>query len=94
MNLEPRRWALFTLFSLLLIPIAVFLGGWFLAGPYEGNAGVFGLTGSIYGDAIAGKPSALVLLAAPVLLIIIWKSAFLLRAQITNRARAAAGTQE
>jgi uncharacterized membrane protein len=93
MNLKPRRWVIFTLFSLLLIPIVVFLGGWFLAGPYEGNASVFGLMGSIYGDAIAGKSSALVLLASPMLLIFIWKSAFFLHAQITNRARATAGSQ-
>ncbi len=46
--------------------------GGLLAGPYEGERGLFGMTASIYGDALTGHLSAWILLFAPLLLVGIW----------------------
>ena len=83
-----RVWLIFLLFSVILVPIVVFLGGLLLAGPYEGNGGVFGLMGVIYRDALTGHASALLLLSSPLLLVGGWLAAFWLRRNIIRRQTA------
>jgi len=70
-----RQWLLLAVFSAILVPIAVFLGGLLVAGSYEGDAGFFGLTGGIYADAMSGSLSALILLFSPLLLVLVWQLA-------------------
>jgi len=77
-----RLWLIFAVFSVALVPTIVFLGGWWLAGPYQGTNGVFGMMGAMYRDALAGHLSALVLLFGPLLLAAIWIIAFWLRRSI------------
>lgn len=85
-----KGWLLVGLLTSILVPIGVFLGGWFLAGPYEGDGGVFGLMGVIYRDALTGKPAALLLLSAPLILVGIWLISFKLHRSITAHTPAAA----
>lgn len=70
-----RQWLLLAAFSVVMVPTGVFLGGLLVAGPYEGNAGFFGLAGGIYTDALTGHFSALLLLFSPLLLVLIWQLA-------------------
>jgi hypothetical protein len=70
--------------SIVLVPSIVFLGGLWLAGPYEGENGVLGMLGHIYTDALSGKLSALLLLLGPLLLILLWQVAFASRRHIIN----------
>lgn len=74
-----RGWLLLTLLSILLVPLLVYLGGTLLAGPYEGERGLAGLVSSVWRDGLSGRITALLLLFGPVLLVIIWRLAFLLR---------------
>lgn len=78
-----RLWLIYTVFSLALVPVVVFLGGWWLAGPYEGEGGVFSMMGQIYRDALTGHAGALLMLLAPLLLVAIWQGAFWLRSGIS-----------
>ena len=78
MKLRPTGWILFTLLSILTLPILIFLVGRLLAGPYEGKVGLLGLMGNIYLDAILGKPGAWLILLAPLILIAIWWGSFAL----------------
>jgi len=68
-----RQWLLLALFSAVMVPVAVSLGGLIVAGNYEGEAGFFGLAGGIYTDAITGHLPALILLFSPLLLVLIWQ---------------------
>jgi len=70
-----RLWLAFAVFCIVAVPVAVFLGGLWLAGPYEGENGIFGMLGAVYGDALSGQPGAIGLLFSPVLIIAIWKIA-------------------
>ncbi len=93
---QQRLWLAVTAFSVVIVPVGVFLGGLLLAGPYEGNAGVFGLIGGIYADALTGHPSALILLFSPLLLLLIWQLAIMAYRAISSKQGlqgAAASTQ-
>jgi len=72
---QAKLWLIVAAFSVVIVPVGVFLGGLLLAGTYEGNAGVFGLIGGIYADALTGHLSALILLFSPLLLLLIWQLA-------------------
>ena len=78
MNTRPTGWMLFTLLSVLTVPIVVFVGGRLLAGPYEGKFGLLGLMGNIYGDALLGRGGAWLVLLAPLLLVGLWWGSFAL----------------
>lgn len=78
MNMRPMNWMLFTLLSILTIPVAIFLFGRLLAGPYEGKFGLLGLMGNIYRDAILGNAGAWLILLSPLILIAIWWGSFTL----------------
>ena len=71
-----RLWLILAAFSVAVVPVVVFLGGLWLAGPYEGDGGIFGMMAEIYGDALTGRTNALLLLFSPVLLVVIWVAAF------------------
>ncbi len=71
--------------SIVLVPSLVFLGGLWLAGPYEGEGGIFGMLAHIFKDAVTGNLSALLLLFGPLLLILIWQLAFAARRTIIHR---------
>lgn len=75
MGLSIKTWLALCLLSVAVVPAAVFLGGLLLAGPYAGENGLFSLMGDVYGDALALRPSALLLLGSPVLLAAIWAAA-------------------
>jgi len=92
MSAKLRRWLLMLALSILLVPIAVFLGGQLLAGPYAGEGGIFGMMWNIYRDALSGHLSAWILLLAPVLLFLIWVSAFWLHSNIRIRQGTASET--
>ena len=74
MDQSLRNWIIAAAASILLVPVAVFLGGWLLVGPYEGEAGLLGLTLAIYRDALLLDGGAWLLLLAPVLLAALWTS--------------------
>jgi hypothetical protein len=74
-----KDWLIIALLCVILVPILVFLGGWVVAGPYEGNGGIFGLMGTIYKDALLADLAAWVLLLSPLLLFAIWRCCFWLR---------------
>ena len=72
---KVRQWLVLAVFSAVMVPIGVFLGGLAVAGAYEGDAGFFGLAGGIYTDAITGHVPALILLFSPLLLVLAWQLA-------------------
>lgn len=74
---RQQIWLAVAAFSVVMVPVGVFLGGLLLAGPYEGNSGVLGLIGGIYADALTGHLSALILLFSPLLLLLIWQLAIM-----------------
>jgi hypothetical protein len=56
----------------IIAPVAVFLFGFLLIAPYEGEGGALGFLGSVYGDALAGSPAAWALLLSPAAMILTW----------------------
>ena len=81
---SARLWLAFTLFCIFAVPAAVFLGGLWLAGPYEGENGYLGMLGNLYGDALTGNIGALTLLLSPVAIIAAWRLAFLARNWVSD----------
>ncbi len=82
MPVRPRRWLLLAAASLVSVPLLIWFGGGLLAGPYEGDGGLFGLLGALYGDLLRGRGGAVLLLFGPVLLVAIWALAIALRRRI------------
>ena len=91
MNLRPTSWMLFTVLSMLAVPVLVFITGRLLAGPYEGKFGLLGLMGNIYRDAIFGNAGAWLVLLAPLLLIAIWWGSFALCRNLGRHLNGAEG---
>jgi hypothetical protein len=85
MNFRLKRWSLFFVACLILVPVLIYLAGGLLVGPYEGESGVLGLTMSIYGDALTGKLSTWFLLISPMLLVLIWLACAGMRRNINKR---------
>lgn len=77
--------------SIVLVPSLIFLGGLWLAGPYEGDGGIFGMLAHVYKDALTGGLGALLLLLGPLLLILIWQLAFACRRTLIEHQQQAAG---
>jgi hypothetical protein len=86
MQNQLKRWAIFLLFSVFLVPVGIFLGGWLLAGPYEGDYGLLGLMATIYADALQGSAVAWVTLTGPVLFVLTWLGCFGLQRVIKSRS--------
>jgi hypothetical protein len=85
MNYRLKRWIIFTLACVLLVPTLIYLAGWLLVGPYEGESGLFGLVMSIYGDALSGTLSTWFLLLSPMLLAVCWVLCARLSSDINTR---------
>jgi hypothetical protein len=85
MNYRIRRWIVLMVACLLLVPILIYLSGWLLVGPYEGESGLFGLVTSIYGDALTGSLSAWFLLFSPIVLVLIWTTCAWMRSNINSQ---------
>lgn len=79
MDNQLKKWAILVLASILLVPVIIYAGGSLLVGPYEGESGLLGMAGKIYGDALRLKGTAWLLLLAPVLLVGIWQACFWLQ---------------
>ena len=84
MKFDIKRWSLFLLACLILVPILIYISGGLLVGPYEGDSGLSGLVSNIYGDALSGKLSALFLLLSPMLLVLVWVACARLRSSINS----------
>jgi hypothetical protein len=67
-----KRWLTGILLCVIAMPLLIYMVGTILVGPYEGEFGLLGLIGSLYGDALTGTPSAWLVLLSPCLLILIW----------------------
>jgi hypothetical protein len=57
----------------VLVPVAAYVAGGRLVGPYAGPRGLASYLGSIYADAFSGRPQALLLLLGPLLCMGIWE---------------------
>jgi len=66
-------WVQLLFLSGVLVPIAAYVVGQWVIGPYEGNFGLAGYFFSIYSDALQGKPTAWILLTALPLMLLIWR---------------------
>jgi len=85
MNFRLKRWSLFLLACVILVPVLIYIAGGLLVGPYEGESGLAGLITSIYGDALTGKLSTWFLLTSPMLLVLIWLACAWMHSNINNR---------
>lgn len=68
-------WVQMVLLSTIIIPFAIYTGGNWLIGPYEGNFGIMGFFFSIYSDAFQAQPAAWLLLLAAPMMALIWRVA-------------------
>ena len=85
MSKQLKNWAIFALLSVFLVPVVVFIGGSVLVGPYEGESGMLGMMGTIYGDAARLKGPAWLVLLAPLLLALTWAGCFRLSSAMQQR---------
>jgi hypothetical protein len=67
-----KHWISLAVLCLLGVPLLIFLAGGAIVGPYEGEQGLLGLMRVLYGDAITGHLSVIILLFSPLLIIGIW----------------------
>ncbi|MDG2154895.1 MAG: hypothetical protein P8M26_03015, partial [Gammaproteobacteria bacterium] len=68
-------WVQMVVLSTIIVPFAIFTGGSWLIGPYEGSFGIIGFFFSIYSDALKAQPAAWLLLLAAPMLVFIWRIA-------------------
>lgn len=74
-NLPARRWALLVFLGIagpLLVPIAAYVAGGRVAGPYPGARGLASYLGAIYADALQGGILALAIVLGPLLVALAW----------------------
>ena len=74
-----RNAALVWLPSMVVVPLCAYLGGSIVVGDYEGQSGLLGYLGAIYGDALSGRWYAWILILAPALIIATWAIALRVR---------------
>lgn len=67
-----RTAGLALLLSFLIVPVCAFVGGLIVVGDYEGQSGLLGYMGAIYGDALRGRWLAWMLILAPILIVGLW----------------------
>jgi hypothetical protein len=79
MNDMLKRWLYAVLVCLLGVPVAIYVLGGLIVGPYEGERGLIGMMGTIYVDALTGHVSTWIMLLAPALLVAIWLGCIKLR---------------
>lgn len=56
----------------ILAPVAVYVFGVNLIAPYEGDGGMLGFLGSVYGEALNGKAAAWGLILSPAAFVLTW----------------------
>ncbi len=83
------RWLLLAIAGLLFVPAIAYLLASRVIGPYGGDRGVATYFSSSYADALAGRPFAVLLLLAPVLVAGVWR----LRRLLLTRTRTALADQ-
>jgi hypothetical protein len=79
-----RRWILWgacLLAGALFLPVAAYIIGGRMIGPYEGPRGMASYLGAIYGDVGRGQPLALILVFGPAACLAAWS----LRGWLTRR---------
>ncbi len=83
--MKPSRWivvaSMLLILGFLVVPVATYLTGGRLIGPYAGQRGLASYLGMIYSDAGRGRIAALALVFGPLLGIGVWP----LRAWILRR---------
>ena len=60
------------LLGLILLPALAYTVGQFIIGPYEGSGGLAGYIGVVLQALRAGAPSALILVASPLGVVVTW----------------------
>ena len=74
--------------GIVLVPMAAYVWGGRLAGPYAGTRGLASYLGALYADAAQGRLLAWLVLAGPVLAVGVWPlRSFLLRRSGVTAAR-------
>lgn len=87
------RWSLLLFLGVagpLLVPVAAYVAGRRIAGPYAGARGLESYLGTIYADALRGNPLALAIVLGPLLVAITWSAR---GAYVRRRARREAADQ-
>jgi hypothetical protein len=87
--LAIRRWSSIVLSvaltGLVILPVVAFIGGYLVAGQYEGAFGVIGYLGSIYADLLDGQRAAVVLVLTPAVIVTAWYLVGGLRTYLARR---------
>jgi hypothetical protein len=92
--MKASHWTLVVVLLLftgvVLIPIATYVTGGRVVGPYAGTRGLASYLGSVYADAARGRPLALALLFGPLLAVMVWP----LRAWLLRQLGSAESTKD
>jgi hypothetical protein len=91
MKSKLKHWSVLLLLCLVGVPVIIYLTGNVVVGPYEGEAGMLGLMGHIYSDAITGSAKAWLVLMGPALLVLIWSASAKLRRIVNSNVIAETG---
>lgn len=91
MKSKLKHWSVILLLCLVGVPVIIYLTGNVIVGPYEGESGMLGLMGHIYGDAISGSAKAWLVLMGPALLVLIWSASAKLRRIVNSNVIAEIG---
>ena len=75
-------WVQLVILSALLVPLAAFVVGSWVVGPYEGNFGILGFFFAIFRDALTLSPAAWIFLLAPGALLLTWRIALRARSKV------------
>lgn len=81
-------WVGIILLGCVALPIAAYVIGGRLAGPYAGPRGLASYLGAVYQDAARGRPLAIALLFGPLLCVAVWPLRSLLLKLAPKRAEA------
>lgn len=69
---------LLLLTALVFIPVAAYVVGGMVVGPYEGDSGLTGYLGTIYQSAMRGERAALTLILSPLIIVLVWQIGLML----------------
>lgn len=86
-----KFWISALILCLLGVPLIIYVTGGLIVGPYEGDGGIVGLMRAIYGDALSGHITAILLLLSPLALFGIWYGVIRWKRLLQAPAEATAG---
>jgi hypothetical protein len=92
LKLPARRWALLLFLGIagpLLLPVAAYVAGGRVVGPYPGSRGLASYLGDIYAEALQGSVLALAIVLGPLLVALAWA----LRRQLLRPSSRTAGNE-